>query len=274
MMKNIKIAVAYHKKSPLIQNEVYIPIQVGSSLNPTLDLKIQPDNTGDSISEKNDYYCELTALYWVWKNIKAEYKGLCHYRRFFSDKYSLKYNLYNLFKIGQSLRSHSFCNTPYVCYEDCNKFKTDAIKTLHAIDMLLDKYAIICPKKYVENRGSYWHFVVYGIEIMEIIRDVIKSDFPDYFDIIKYKENHSALYFGNMSIMRNDLFEEYCDFLFGVLFKVEQILVNEGWYMDLHKEKVFARKLGFFGEYLTDIFIKRKQYEKVDIKELYLAFLK
>ena len=34
--------------------------------------------TGDHISSKNPNYCELTGLYWAWKNLDCEYIGLCH----------------------------------------------------------------------------------------------------------------------------------------------------------------------------------------------------
>lgn len=81
----IKILVACHKEDQNIrQDDIYMPIQVGKALHPELDLGFQCDNTGDNISEKNGSYCELTALYWAWKNLKdVDYIGLCHYRRYF-----------------------------------------------------------------------------------------------------------------------------------------------------------------------------------------------
>lgn len=41
------------------------------------------DNDGDNISYKNRQFCELTALYWLWRNCSAEWIGLEHYRRRF-----------------------------------------------------------------------------------------------------------------------------------------------------------------------------------------------
>lgn len=57
-------------------------IQAGSALTDTRIGQYQ-DNTGDNISYRNRQYCELTALYWIWKNQKADYYGLEHYRRAF-----------------------------------------------------------------------------------------------------------------------------------------------------------------------------------------------
>lgn len=273
-MKDIKIGVAYHKKSFIVHNECYLPIQVGKELHPDLDLGIQPDNEGENISGKNDYYCELTALYWIWKNVKADYKGLCHYRRFFSYKKNVSYLLYNFLRPIQSLRYHLFFNAPNIFYTNEGQYEEDTNKTISIINKLLDKYDIICPKKQVENRSSYWHFLPYGIEIMDLVRSVIKEYYPAYFNHIQYVEKPSSFYFGNMSVMKNDIFEDYCCFMFDVLERVESILIESGWYNNLHKEKVFSRKLGYFGEYLTDLFIRKKKAESIKVKELYTAFLK
>lgn len=59
-----------------------IPIQAGAALTDAHICNIR-DDTGENISHKNRQYCELTALYWIWKNDTSDYAGLCHYRRHF-----------------------------------------------------------------------------------------------------------------------------------------------------------------------------------------------
>ena len=83
---DIKILVASHKKAEMPEDGIYLPVHVGRALHPDREFGYQSDAEGDNISIKNPYYCELTALYWAWKNLKADYVGLAHYRRHFSLK--------------------------------------------------------------------------------------------------------------------------------------------------------------------------------------------
>ncbi|NBJ94860.1 DUF4422 domain-containing protein [Parablautia muri] len=80
----------FHRDKPLKNNyripDWVRPIQVGAAL---ADKRIAEtaDDLGENISAKNVNYCELTALYWIWKNKLQEekgapYLGLFHYRRF------------------------------------------------------------------------------------------------------------------------------------------------------------------------------------------------
>ena len=77
-----QIFVMTHKKFNPPKDTVYVPLQVGSALNP--DLGYMKDDTGDSISDLNPYYGELTGMYWLWKNYSdVDIIGICHYRRYF-----------------------------------------------------------------------------------------------------------------------------------------------------------------------------------------------
>ena len=62
--KVFKILVVHHKKDKVYKDDIYTPIHAGKSLS-NLELDMIGDDTGYNISEKNPYYCELTALYRV-----------------------------------------------------------------------------------------------------------------------------------------------------------------------------------------------------------------
>ena len=79
-----KIIVVTHKKYRMPQNSVYVPLYVGAAgKNITGYYR---DDIGDNISLKNPYFCELTGLYWAWKNLDYDYLGVTHYRRYFTLK--------------------------------------------------------------------------------------------------------------------------------------------------------------------------------------------
>lgn len=116
-MKDLYVLIAMHKNCKYHKNYGYYPIEVGADMHKESLLNVVKDNTGDNISKKNDIYCELTGMYWVWKNQeKAKYMGLVHYRRYFVKKI-------NLFKDNNN-----------------------NILDIHDIESILNKYAIIIPR--------------------------------------------------------------------------------------------------------------------------------
>src|SRR5699024_5937247 len=86
---NGNIIVVTHKEYKMPNDALYLPICVGTGRD-NLRNKYQPDNEGDNISDKNILYCELTALYWAWKNLECDYVGLAHYRRYLTEHKSSK----------------------------------------------------------------------------------------------------------------------------------------------------------------------------------------
>ena len=155
-MKDVKIIVATHKKYKMQTEEIYIPIQVGAEGKEKLEYV--PDNTGENISEKNPYYSELTGLYWAWKNLKADYIGLVHYRRYFTQK-------------------------PITM----NKSENDRFKIVlnqEEVDKILDTTDIILPKKrkyFIETLYSHYKHTLH-IETLEETRKIIEEKCPKYFD--------------------------------------------------------------------------------------------
>ena len=82
MKERLRIYTMTHKPFEIPKDPLYVPLQVGSALQE--DLGYLRDDTGDNISEKNRNYCELTGLYWAWKNLESDYIGVAHYRRHFA----------------------------------------------------------------------------------------------------------------------------------------------------------------------------------------------
>lgn len=82
---DIKVLIATHRDHVSKEGDIYLPVFVGAAVS-DLNLPYQRDDEGENISDKNLYYSELTAMYWAYKNLRADYIGLCHYHRFMSLK--------------------------------------------------------------------------------------------------------------------------------------------------------------------------------------------
>lgn len=78
----VAVYVATHNQKIEVSENYLVPIQTGAVFSKEELCEVR-DDSGNHISEKNKTFCELTALYWIWKNDSTPIVGLSHYRRRF-----------------------------------------------------------------------------------------------------------------------------------------------------------------------------------------------
>ncbi|WP_322923961.1 DUF4422 domain-containing protein [Paenibacillus campi] len=240
---NGKIAVCYHKKMPVIQNEVLTPILLNAYRHPLSGFQYT-DDMGEHISDKNRIYCELTALYMIWKNniwADCDYIGLFHYRRILSLHEQLNNQLpnYDLFEI--------------------NELKDDYAKyglTKQQIDQHMNHCDVLLPKPKVFPNHVYDQYAQskdHHSEHIDYALTYIQQYCAEYMDAARnvFYGNQVSLY--NMFVMRATLFRQYCDWLFPLLqyveSKVDETLFNT---QEL-------RYIGFLTERLFNVFLAYQQ---------------
>ena len=232
-MTKVKVLVATHKSYQMPDENVYLPVQVGAEGKE--DLKYQKDNDGENISIKNPFFCELTGLYWAWKNLDMDYIGLVHYRRYFS-----------------------LCKkTPK---EKSEKFQK--ILSEKEIKNLLENSDIVLPKKrkyYIETLYDHYKHTMY-IEPLDETRKIIEEMYKDYLkEFNKLKKRTSAHMF-NMFIMKKSILNDYCEWLFTILFELEKRIDNTK-YNSFH-----ARFYGRISELLLDVYINTNHLNYTEVK--------
>lgn len=239
-MKKIKIIVATHKKYQMPSDKMYLPVQVGKEGKENIGY--QPDNEGDNISSKNPYFCELTGLYWAWKNLDADYIGLAHYRRHFSINKVIPRNE--------------------------NK-KFECILKQDETDKILDNTDIILPKKrnyYIENLYSHYEHTMF-IEPLDETRKIIQEKYPEYLEEFEKLHKRTSAHMFNMFIMKKEILNDYCTWLFDILFELEK-RIDVSQYDSFH-----ARFFGRVSELLLDVWINKnglnyKEVKVIDIENV------
>lgn len=228
---DIKIVVATHKAYWMLEDDVYLPLHVGREGKQ--DLGFTGDNTGDNISFKNANYCELTGLYWSWKNLHCDYIGLCHYRRYFAHSYH-----------GSSLEAKKAAIFHRVDYEK-----------------LLQRYDVILPKKrnyYIETvRSQYEH--AHNKRDLDEVEKIIAERYPEYSEVFTKIMARSKLHILNMFVMKKELFDEYCVWLFSILFELEKRIDISSY------NQYEARVFGFLSERLFNIWLEKQQLKIVEV---------
>lgn len=196
MNHNVQIIIAAHKKYKMPEDKMYLPLHVGAegkkdSIGNELNLGYIKDNAGDNISNLNPSFCELTGLYWAWKNLDVDYIGLAHYRRYFAK-----------------IRGKDPWNN-VLTYDDIKPY--------------LGKVKVFVPKKrwyVIETLYSHYEHTHYAIQL-DLTRKIIQERYPTYLDSYDRVVKHRYGYMFNMMIMEKSLLNDYCTWLFDILFELK-----------------------------------------------------
>lgn len=219
------IYIITHKS---IENKVnmegYTYLYVGANALSDKKTNYYYDDEKINISKKNLNYCELTGMYWIWKNVNQEYVGLVHYRRFFTrNPFSENYKWY---------------------------YKENELKEkLSKVDCLVAERLYVAQKNIREHYYTY-HYKKDLISLEKIIKDKY-SEYSEAFD-----KAFSLNYFYpcNMFFTRKKIFDEYCKWLFTILYDLEKV-VNITEY-DVAQSRIF----GFISERLFNVWLIKSGY--------------
>lgn len=286
--KNIKILIVTHKPVDFPKGKYFVPIHAGRdvALNRSKDGLISKkdfswlcdntigDNTGDNISIKNRYYNELSALYWAWKNYdklgNPDYIGLMHYRRHFvfnEEYYKKKISKETAKNQGFSVISEKYFDEEYanrigLCDKniECMCEQYDAIVSYPS-------HLSLSYGKHHTLRTDYIEILRLKAKDLDLMVNILKRKYPNFADKIEdYVNNDQKLEY-QMFIMKKELFFEYCDFLFGILFEIEKQVNFEEYTI---REK---RTLGYLGEIMMSLFFIINADRGLKIKNCGISFI-
>ncbi len=239
-MGRTKILIATHKATEKYGDKCYQFIHVGAAMHPEVKIEgAELDNKGeDSISEKNDKYCELTGLYYIWKNIHdVDITGLVHYRRFFVRKNKI------------------------------TKDPNSIILSKNEIQSIMSEYDVILGEP-TDKKYAVGGFFTNPLDVPEfaIYRNILPSLrhlYPEYVDDYYQEFFEPQMSFCNMMICKKDIFDQYCQFLFGILFDSEKRWMDAGI-------GVAPREMGYISEYLLNCWMRHNKHLKICYKPIAL----
>ena len=225
-MKKVRVFVAAHKLAKKYGGDTYRFIHVGSK-NAKISIAgaVRDDDGIDNISDKNGIYCELTGLYYIWKNIHdCEYVGLCHYRRYPAKDAVGLVTEWNVLS------------------------EKDILNRLENADViLLDR----CEKNGEVNGFFADEERLNGYRPYSMMLPVIKKLYPEYTDDFKEEFFTAEMSFGNIMICRKEVFDRYCKWLFDILFAIEENMNQQGGPK--------PRELGYYSEWLLNVWVRHNK---------------
>ncbi|AGH40654.1 DUF4422 domain-containing protein [Bifidobacterium thermophilum] len=239
--QRIRIFVTTHKEVDKPQSDILQPVQVGPK-STRFPWAFQ-DDEGENIADKNPMYCELTTQYWAWKNVDADYYGFCHYRRYFDfSGVEHKENAY-----GEIMDD-------YIDAASIKRYGLDdesIKKAIAGADVVTTRWGDLC--EIIEGYGSpikiYQHAPKLHLRDLRHMYDILCEMHPDYkTDADAFLHGHRSC-FCNMFIMRKDIFQDYCAWLFSILQKFEETTD-----MSLYSKEAL-RTPGHLSERLLNIYL-------------------
>lgn len=256
--QSIRIFVSTHKEVDYPISLMLQPVQVGCAARDWTFSDTFHDNEGENISEFNPYYCELTTQYWAWKNVHADYVGFCHYRRYFDfSGIAHKENAW-----GEVMANR-------IDQAAMERYGLDD----ESIERAVSGYDIVTTglKNLAKFPGSfktpYRHYreaPYLHIADLDLLSTIVCREHPDYKQDVDAYLNGSRTCFCNMFIMRAQLFDEYCSWLFPIL----ELWMRES---DMsHYSKEALRTPGHLGERLLNIWLvhQKRLHPEYRTKEL------
>lgn len=226
----VRILVMTHHPYAMPDGEPYLPLQIGAAGH--ADFGMLRDDTGDNLSAFNPYYSELTGLYWAWRNLTCDYAGLVHYRRYLAGRQTFVAN-------G---KRHKILSA-----EEVTQLLTTA-------DVILPR-----PRYYAESLYRHYAQTTYP-EPLRITGEIIREKYPTYaaeFEQLKHRRRAHML---NMFVMKKDLLDEYCRWLFDILGELQRRI-------DVKQYNAFhARLFGRIGELLLDVWLRTKKVKYREVK--------
>lgn len=190
--RSICVGVAAHRPYRMPGDPAYLPLHVGAALHPGACPGFQPDDEGDSISGLNASYSELTGMYWLWRNVDADVKGLVHYRRL----------------LGSPDPARRRARDPY-----------GRIATGEELFFLVTQRGFIAAKRrdyLIESVYSHYahtHDAAHLDACRGVLTDRCPAAVPFWDRLMAGRRVHAF----NMLVARADLFDGYCSWLFPVI---------------------------------------------------------
>lgn len=233
---NGKIIVVTHKDYEMPKDDLYMPICVGVGILP-LSTKYQADDTGDNISQKNITYCELTAIYWAWKNLnikRFDYIGVTHYRRYFSAE-----------KKPVSLASVVHNKDIETIFKEYGENVVIATPP--------KRYTQSISRHYISSKKGYNR--VHELDIERLI-EAIRELSPEYEGYAKQVLRGKAAHMLNMFIMSSSNYDAYCSWLFPVIDRVVEKSKDR---------KDIKRYAGALSEFCLDIWTKKNNLKTIEL---------